>query len=172
MLYTILKPKYWSNTNILLWKKHLESSTLHHIEDFCSPSTEFYEHCFLAATAEDYDHVDWGNTMLLNDWSYTEKIASQFPGSRILGLTKAPGPDDIKVDAQLLGFDILDKTPAYSCITAIYHTPEPYGHPPINKYALLSQIDTAYKLKSFLKEQFGPQDWHAQHCEVWAVFEV
>ena len=83
LLYQILKAKKWNQTTELLWKVLAENWQLDHIEDFCSPSTEFYSKMFITAIeAEDFDHVDWGNNrMMLNDRAYAIKKRNEYPGS-------------------------------------------------------------------------------------------
>ena len=172
MLYKILEPKLLPNTKTLLWKAHQESLCLEHVTDFCSPTVEYNAVPFFPSTGEDYDNVDWGKTMLINNMTYAQKIAAEYPRSRILGMLKAPTEADINTKEQLLGFDILDKMDSYSSITNIYLNLESYGNPVINQYALIDDMVTAYRLKDFLKKNFGELDWHAKYCEVWAIFKV
>ncbi|MCG8332588.1 MAG: hypothetical protein MI974_33190 [Chitinophagales bacterium] len=173
MLYKILVPKYWEDRQTLLWKIALQNQELEHVTDYCSAAEEYYASAFFASTAEDYDHVDWGKTMLINQLDYAKKIASGHPEARILGVIKAPTKQEIQVDNELLGFDILDKPGHYSCLTNLNSIPALKAyHLKINQYALLNDIDTAYQLKEWLRKNRGPIDWHDRHCEVWAVFRV
>lgn len=173
MLYKILTPKYTEDKQTPVWKIAMKGMDLEHVTDYCSAAEEYYSSVFFASTAEDYDHVDWGKTMLINQLDYAKKIASQYPEARILGMMKAPTKQDIQVDNELLGFDILDKMNDYSSLTHLNSMPELQDyHLKINQYALLDDIDTAYQLKTWLRENRGPVDWHDRYCEVWAVFKV
>lgn len=172
MLYQILKPKLFPDSDTPVWKVLLKSWDLNQVTDYCSPSREFSHFPFIPTTGEDYEHVDW-NTMLLNDWTHTRQVAAQYPGCRILGLLPAPGDEEIReAEGKLLGFDILDEPRGYSLLRGIYEDPAAYGNPIINSCALLDDRTTAYRLKDYLRETFGEQDWHCRNPEVWAVFRV
>ena len=173
MLYKILTPKYAEGNQTPAWKTVMKDMGLEHVTDYCSAAEELYSSVFLPSTAENYDHVDWGKTMLVNQLDYAKKIASQHPEARILGVMKAPTKQDIQVENELLGFDILDKGGHYSSLRGLDRMPELREYYlKINQYALLDDIEVAYQLKKWLRENRGPIDWHDRYCEVWAVFKV
>ena len=173
MLYKILSPKYTEDKQTPVWEIAIKDMGLEHVTDYCSAAEEYYFSVFSASTAGEYDHVDWGDTMLINQLDYAQKIAKQHPGSRILGMIKAPSKQDLQAKHKLLGFDILDKVNHYSSLTDLNKRPElQYYYQHINQNALLDDIDRAYQLKDWLRANRGPIDWHDRYCEVWAVFKV
>ncbi|PHN00612.1 hypothetical protein [Flavilitoribacter nigricans] len=157
------------------WRERFRLTGIPQVIDYCSPSGAFLEDLSGlpgSYSSDNFDYIRSQKTFLINNLNYAQMLAARSPGSRIFGLIFDPQAKDLTEDTELLGFDLLDQGGHYSLL----EYPEPleaqFGRSLINQFALISQLTKARAVKQFLRTHFGATDWHAQTCEVWAVFRV
>lgn len=149
----------------LSWRK-LSFTSLDSLDNFLQPDL------FEAHTAEDWQHCvnEDFKLNLITDLQYAIAFANDHPQARILGVDIELEEPPTKTE-KLLGYDILDRYCANSLLTNWGKDSLSFIDQNLMPNGLLNSFDDAKHIRDQLRLEY-PDDDHASHCQIWAVYEV
>ncbi|MGH1432154.1 MAG: hypothetical protein ACRBB6_10640 [Neptuniibacter sp.] len=149
----------------LSWRK-LSFTSLDSLDSFLQPDL------FEARTAEDWQHCvnEDFKLNLITDSDYAFAVASRYPVARVLGV-EIELERAVEKNENLLGYDILDRYCANSLLTNWGKDGLSFINQNLMPNGLLNSFDDAKHIRDRLRVEY-PDDDHASHCQIWAVYEV